>query len=97
MFCHAGVRRRRRWCELIRIDSGQRKGSLQIAAQTQQHHLLTFRWSPPCAGITRAQRQPADPVGFKVARFHPTKPVFPVHFGDYTYADQIGDKAHDFG
>lgn len=47
--------------------------------------------------ITATARKADNPVGFKVARFHPAKPVFPVHFGDYTSADQVGDKAHDFG
>ena len=35
--------------------------------------------------------------GFKLAHFHPAQPVFPVHFGYGAGADQVGDKAHDFG
>lgn len=71
--------------------------SFQIAAKTEQHNLLTHRRFPPGARFARAQCQPVNPVGFEVASFHPTQPVCPVHFGDYTCADQVGDKAHDFG
>ena len=51
MFCHAGVRRRRRWCELIRIDSGSAKAvsrlpprlsSTTCSPSDGRHHVRAF-------------------------------------------------------
>lgn len=52
--------------------------------------------TPPCAGITGAAGEPVNPVGFKVARFHPAQPVNRVHLGHNAGADQVGDEAHYF-
>lgn len=49
------------------------------------------------SGFPDTAGQPVNPVGFKVARFHPAQPVNPVHFRYSSGADQVGDKAHDFG
>ncbi|CHG48005.1 Uncharacterised protein [Salmonella enterica subsp. enterica serovar Typhi] len=94
---HAAVHRIRRRRKLIGVDGGQHKSGFQIAAHAQHHHLLIRRRAPPCTGTTGTQRQPVNPVSFKLAHFHPAQPVFPVHFGHGAGADQVGDKAHDFG
>lgn len=81
----------------VGVDSRNCKRCFPIAAQAEQHHLLPRRRTPPGAGFTGAVGQPINPVGFEVACFQPAQPAVPVHLGHNAGADQIGDKAHDFG
>lgn len=57
---HAAVQGVRRRCKLAGVNGGQCKRSFEIAAHTQDHHLLIRRRTPPCAGTTGAQRQPVN-------------------------------------
>lgn len=81
---------------VIRENAGQYKRRIELAADSQQKHLLANGGSPPYARATGAAGQPVQPGGFHAAGLDATKPLAVVDVGHDAGADKVADRACDF-
>lgn len=90
-----GIRRGRQRGMVIRKNTGQHKGGIELAANCQNDHLLANRGSSPDTRATGAAGQPVKPGSLHAAGLDTTEPLIAIDFSHNTGADKVSDRAGD--